>query len=242
MLKNIFKDSFSIALFSFFACAAAGPSINVSELAHDFGKMIEGDIRSYTFEYQNEGDRDLVIFKLSTSCGCLSGELSRKVLKPGEKGNLRVSFDSANFYGKQKKSVTICSNAVNNPYAKVILTANVKRVWSFEPTYVEFTSTRDGKGTKEKEIEFKIKNLHSVPVRFVNVNTNVEEFAFSKEFPVNNAAIKENESFVFKIKVHTKEKLENVRYGHIDLTVKYEDGRELKKRLGALIKKWSPRK
>ena len=45
-----------------------------------------------------------------------------------------------------------------------------------------------------------------------------------------------------KYKVHTKEKLENVRYGYIDLTVKYKDGRELKKRLGALIKKWSPRK
>ncbi|MEN0004427.1 MAG: OmpA family protein [Bacteroidota bacterium] len=60
----------------------------------DFGKIKRGEKREYDFEFVNKGDTDLKIAIVS-GCECTETEYSStKVYKPGDKGVIKVYFDS----------------------------------------------------------------------------------------------------------------------------------------------------
>ncbi len=59
----------------------------------DMGKVKKGEVREYTFTYSNVGEVDLEIDLVSV-CECTEKEYSPSVVKPGEKGWIKVIFDS----------------------------------------------------------------------------------------------------------------------------------------------------
>lgn len=81
---------------------------------HDFGRVSEGEKVGWYFKYRNEGGADLIIRKVSASCGCTAPEYDRKPLAPGEEATLKVIYDSNGRSGYETKTVTIESNAENN--------------------------------------------------------------------------------------------------------------------------------
>lgn len=87
------------------------PAISFEKSSHDFGKVIEGEVVSYHFKFENSGTGDLHISNVSTSCGCTVTNYPKGVIKPGEKGSLEVTFDSDKRRGVQHKSVTVSTNA-----------------------------------------------------------------------------------------------------------------------------------
>lgn len=84
------------------------------ETVHDFGKVIRGEKVSYKFVFENVGKSDLLISKVSTSCGCTVGHYPKDPVKPGEKGTISVTFDSTHKRGMQNKSITILANTQPN--------------------------------------------------------------------------------------------------------------------------------
>lgn len=90
------------------------PQIEFSSKEHDFGKVINGEIVRYNFEFTNTGGSDLVITSVNADCGCTVAEYSRKPVKPGEKGYINIQFDSNNRKGFNHKTATVLSNAVPN--------------------------------------------------------------------------------------------------------------------------------
>ena len=46
------------------------PVIQFEEVEHDFGRILEGETVSYSFNFKNSGKSDLIIAEVSTSCGC----------------------------------------------------------------------------------------------------------------------------------------------------------------------------
>ena len=48
---------------------AGGPKLNFSEKQKDFGKILQGDIVQYEFDFINDGDTTLEITNVQTSCG-----------------------------------------------------------------------------------------------------------------------------------------------------------------------------
>lgn len=78
---------------------------------YDFGKIIQGEKVSYNFKFTNKGKSDLIISKVSTSCGCTVGDFPRVPVKPGETSSVEVKFDSENRRGFQNKTITVLSNA-----------------------------------------------------------------------------------------------------------------------------------
>ncbi len=90
------------------------PVMTFEETVHDFGKMIQGEKGHYSFKFKNTGTADLLITRVSTSCGCTVGEYPRKPVKPGEEGVIKVTFDSTHKRGFQNKSVTILANTQPN--------------------------------------------------------------------------------------------------------------------------------
>ncbi len=87
------------------------PQIEFLRDTHDFGKIVEGGIVSYTFQYRNTGKGGLVITSASASCGCTVPKYSKQPVGPGETGKLEVVFDSQGKQGVQNKTIAIRTNA-----------------------------------------------------------------------------------------------------------------------------------
>lgn len=86
------------------------PVMTFNKVEHDFGTINEGDKVETVFEFTNTGEGDLVITKAVGSCGCTVPEYPKEPVKKGEKGTIKVSFNSNNKQGKQTKSVTLTTN------------------------------------------------------------------------------------------------------------------------------------
>ncbi len=86
------------------------PVMTFTTTVHDFGKMDQGEIGKFNFHFKNTGKTDLRIASVSTSCGCTVGEYPHKPVKPGEEGNVEVTFNSAHKMGYQNKSVMLLAN------------------------------------------------------------------------------------------------------------------------------------
>jgi len=79
--------------------------------SYDFGTLTEGEKTTHTFLFKNEGNRDLYLLQSNASCGCTVPKYSKEAIVPGEKGELKVTFDSSGKKGKQNRKISIISNS-----------------------------------------------------------------------------------------------------------------------------------
>lgn len=101
-------------------------NIKFTSTQHDFGTLIEGEIVETTFKFTNTGKEDLKILQTSVSCGCTAGLADKDIYKPGESGEIKVTFNSKRRKGYQNKFITVYSNAPSNPYLELKIRAEVK--------------------------------------------------------------------------------------------------------------------
>ena len=80
-------------------------------MEYDFGTIVEGEIIDGTFKVTNKGKTDLLITDVRPAGGCTTQEWTKDLIKPGETGEIKFSFNSNGRVGKQHKSITITSNA-----------------------------------------------------------------------------------------------------------------------------------
>jgi hypothetical protein len=78
----------------------------------DYDKIIKGSNGERTFVFTNVGDAPLIIKNVQSSCGCTVPEKPEKPIMPGEKGEIKVSYDTKR-PGGFSKAITIFSNAKN---------------------------------------------------------------------------------------------------------------------------------
>ncbi|MDD5434631.1 MAG: DUF1573 domain-containing protein [Nitrospira sp.] len=109
-MKRALLVAFILCIFVYSAFAEGTPNIVFKEQAHDFGKVIQGKIVEYTFTFENRGTADLLISEVTTSCGCTAALVSNNTLKPGETGQIKVSYDSQGRAGKVERKITVVSN------------------------------------------------------------------------------------------------------------------------------------
>ncbi len=88
------------------------PKMTFKKTKFDFGKIIEGEDVTYTFEFENTGNSDLVISDVTPECGCTTAKnWSKKPYRPGENGEITITFESEGRPGKTHKNITVISNA-----------------------------------------------------------------------------------------------------------------------------------
>ncbi len=78
----------------------------------DYGKISKGADGERVFIFTNIGTQPLIIKNVQSSCGCTVPEKPEKPIMPGEKGQIKVSYDT-NRVGGFSKAITIFSNAKN---------------------------------------------------------------------------------------------------------------------------------
>src|SRR5690606_2927490 len=91
-----------------------GGKIEFSENEFNFGEVKEGEIVDHVYEFTNTGSTPVILGRVTASCGCTTPSYTQTPILPGEKGEVKVSFNSDGQVGRQQKIVTIVSNAENN--------------------------------------------------------------------------------------------------------------------------------
>lgn len=118
-MKHIFSLSIGLLMTTLAAAQQAnddstqanGASISFSEMQHDFGDIHQGDVVEHIFQFENTGDKPLVLNNVLTTCGCTAPEWPKEPIASGEKGEIKVVFNSSGKMGRQNKIITVRSNS-----------------------------------------------------------------------------------------------------------------------------------
>ena len=123
------KQIFTL-IFAFFLMVASGASaqavITFEKTKHDFGHITGDKPVSYKFVFTNTGNEPLTIQQAISSCGCTVANYTKSPIKPGEKGEINVTYNGK---GKKpgffEKVTTIRTNA-SNSLARIYITGEME--------------------------------------------------------------------------------------------------------------------
>lgn len=89
-------------------------SIKFDKMIHNFGTFSEDQpIQKCVFTFTNVGTAPLIIHQAVPSCGCTIPSYTKAPIKPGEKGEIKVTYDGTTaFTGHFKKTITVRTNGV----------------------------------------------------------------------------------------------------------------------------------
>lgn len=89
-----------------------GPKIEFDTTVVDFGTIDQGSDPFRVVQFTNTGKKPLHITNCKGSCGCTVPSCPTTPIMPGEKGELKVRYDTKRV-GRISKTVTVKSNATN---------------------------------------------------------------------------------------------------------------------------------
>jgi hypothetical protein len=146
-----------IFLASLVAMAAAaessdsgGPIIDISPTTLTYGEVSPQDTPEKTIEITNNGDESLAIDKIASSCFCTVVKTVSLVVAPGDTATIPVKLDLAEYGSNTIKSyVTLRSNAVNEPVARVEVTGTVIPEVLVEPAEIDFGTVKRGQAVSK---------------------------------------------------------------------------------------------
>ncbi len=104
---------------------AQGPKIEFEKEVHDYGTIENAANGECTFEFKNTGNAPLIISNAKGSCGCTVPSWPKEPIAPGATASIKVKYDTKR-PGAINKSVTITSNATNEPTKVIRIKGNVK--------------------------------------------------------------------------------------------------------------------
>lgn len=104
--------------------------IAFDQTEHDFGKIKEGTLATYSFTFTNTGKAPLILSNVQPSCGCTTPEWPKEPILPGTKATIKASFNSYGRPGTFQKYITVKSNATGGDVSLIIK-------GTVEPTPVE---------------------------------------------------------------------------------------------------------
>jgi len=94
------------------------PIISFDKKTWDFGTITDGEVVEHTFRFTNTGTSDLVISSASASCWCTIPNWPKEPIAPGEKGEIKVEFNSNGKKDMVTKDITILANT--NPVKTIL--------------------------------------------------------------------------------------------------------------------------
>ena len=111
-MKKLFVIAMMLMCGLTVALAQKPAEIKFDKLTHDFGTFSESaPVVTSVFTYTNVGEEPLIINQAIASCGCTVPEYTKTPVKPGEKGEIKVTYNgTGKFPGHFKKSITVRTN------------------------------------------------------------------------------------------------------------------------------------
>jgi hypothetical protein len=88
----------------------AAPRVEFDSQLFDFGSIAANTLVEHEFRLTNRGKSDLLIRKVSASCGCTAVQPAKIQIPPGESTTIKAVFNAAGREGNQKKAITVITN------------------------------------------------------------------------------------------------------------------------------------
>ena len=94
------------------AMAQKDAQIKFDKITHNFGTFSEKNpVQECVFTFTNVGEKPLVINQAVASCGCTIPKYTKQPVMPGQKGEIKVTYNGAGkFAGHFKKTITVRTN------------------------------------------------------------------------------------------------------------------------------------
>ena len=109
-MKNIL---FNLVLFILTSCSSTPTGsdaiVHFNDLDYNFASISYMENAEHNFEFINTGGYPLVIYDVKTSCGCTVPEWTKKPIKPGGTGEIKIKYD-ADFPGVFHKTIKVYYN------------------------------------------------------------------------------------------------------------------------------------
>ena len=106
------KTVFTLLIIGLISLSSSAQEFKFEKETINYGKINKGSEGERTFIFTNIGDKPLIIENVKSSCGCTIPKKPEAPIMPGEKGEIKVSYDTKRV-GGFSKSITIYSNAKN---------------------------------------------------------------------------------------------------------------------------------
>ena len=85
-----------LAVATFAASAASGPCLTFNDTICDLGRItVDSGYHECLFEFTNKSDSAVTIIGALSACSCTIPSYPKEPVHPGEKGVVRVTYDSA---------------------------------------------------------------------------------------------------------------------------------------------------
>ena len=138
---------------------ANGAKITFTEMEHNYGTLQKGGNGDCEFTFKNEGNEPLILSNVKASCGCTTPSYTQKPVMPGQTGTIKVHYNTNNV-GGFSKTVTVTSNAVDNPRVVLRIKGNVQQ----DPNQAKPAAGPKQPEQKAEPIKLDTRKVESQPV------------------------------------------------------------------------------
>ena len=106
---NVLLIMFSVSLYA----QQTAPEIEFESTTIDYGIIQNGSDGERVFTFTNNGNADLIITHIQSTCGCTIPQKPEDPIAPGETGEIVVRYDTKRV-GPFRKTITVSTNQENN--------------------------------------------------------------------------------------------------------------------------------
>ena len=153
--------------------AVPAPRVEVDPPFAEFGEVLEHRVQQQDFLIRNDGNALLVLNDIHLSCPiCLSYEVDRKTIPPGQAALLTVRFDPRGYAGEVEQMVVLMTNDPRTPNLGLRLLADVSARFRLEGGPVYFEALQEGEVRTQRVLVIPYEPLtEPLEVRSVNPGT-----------------------------------------------------------------------
>lgn len=137
---------------------ANGAKIRFTETEHQYGTIPKGGDGNCQFTFFNDGNEPLILQNVKASCGCTTPSYTQKPVMPGQSGTIDVKYNTNNV-GGFSKTITVTSNAVDNPRIVLRIKGNVTQEPVETPQAIQPEKKPAKEGVIKKDIKKELKNM-----------------------------------------------------------------------------------
>jgi len=122
----------------------SGPRLIFEERIYDFGVSGPGSTITHVFTFVNAGSQPVSIENVKTNCGCTAALVSETDIPRGGNGQIRASFETKRYEGKQETTITVLSNDPEEPEIALTIKGIIKREVAVVPQGLHFGDVKKG--------------------------------------------------------------------------------------------------
>jgi hypothetical protein len=182
---------------SSFAYGDPKPKISVENASKYIGEISEGKSVEVVFTIKNEGDAELIILKTVPLCSCTTSFADNTKIVPGTSEQLKVTFDSKGFSGKQELPVRVVTNDLSNQILNVTIYVNVIPKVLLSRNFLDFNRVFQSVATEPLATQFRVHASQAYDS--VTLSSPASSFQLSPFF-LESGGIKSNTTLTIDLK------------------------------------------